>query len=133
MTSGIPMPDPTSEFLEGLSERGRIPALERTSGTLRVDVDREGRTDHWRLEIRRGTVAVTRSEADADADCVIAASGALMDDLVSGRANAMASTLRDELVLSGDPNVLVRFQRLFPNPTGRRKTAAARTVGKRRG
>ena len=47
-----------------------------------------------------------------------------MDDLVSGRANAMASTLRDELVLSGDPNVLVRFQRLFPNPTGRRKTAA---------
>jgi hypothetical protein len=127
------MPDPTSEFFEGLTERGRIAALQRTSRTLRVDVQRDGRTDHWRLEIRRGTVAVSRSEANTDADCVIVASGELMDDLVSGRANAMASTLRDELVMSGDPNLLVRFQRLFPNPTGRRKTASARTVGKRRG
>jgi len=129
------MSDPTSEFFEGLAERGgRIPALQRTTRTLRIDVDRDGRTDHWRLDIRRGAVGVARSEADADADCVIAAPGDLMDDLVSGRANAMASTLRDELVLvSGDPNVLVRFQRLFPNPTGRRKVASARTVGKRRG
>jgi hypothetical protein len=127
------MPDPTSEFFEGLTERGRIAALQRTSRTLRVDVQRDGRTDHWRREIRRGTVAVSRSEANTDADCVIVASGELMDDLVSGRANAMASTLRDELVMSGDPNLLVRFQRLFPNPTGRRKTASARTVGKRRG
>ena len=125
------MPDPTSAFFEALAERGHIPALHRTTRTLRVDVDRAGTTDHWRLDIRRGTVAVSRSEADAD--CVIAATGSLMDDLVSGRANAMASTLRDELVMTGDPNVLVRFQRLFPDPTGRRKTAAARTVGKRRG
>jgi len=127
------MADPTSDFFEGLAARGHIPALHRTTRTLRVDVDRDGRTDSWRLDIRRGTVSVTRSEAGAETDCVIAASGELMDDLVSGRANAMASTLRDELVLTGDPNVLVRFQRLFPNPTGRRKTAAARTVGKRRG
>lgn len=125
------MSDPTSEFFEGLAERGRIPALHRTTRTLRIDVDRDGRTDHWRLDIRRGTVAVSRS--DADADCVIAASGALWDDLVSGRANAMASTLRDDLVLSGDPNVLVRFQRLFPDPTGRKMASSARTVGKRRG
>jgi hypothetical protein len=127
------MADPTSEFLEGLAERGRIPALQRTTRTLRIDVDRDGRNDHWRLDIRRGAVSVTRSEAGDDVDCVIAAPGSLMDDLVTGRANAMASTLRDELVMSGDPNVLVRFQRLFPNPTGRRKTASARTVGKRRG
>jgi len=129
------MADPTTDFFEGLAERGHIPALQRTTRTLRIDVDRDGTTDHWHLDIRRGTVAVSRSEsgADADVDCVIAASGSLMDDLVSGRANAMASTLRDELVMSGDPNVLVRFQRLFPNPTGRRKTAAARTIGKRRG
>jgi hypothetical protein len=127
------MSDPTSEFFEGLAERGPIPALQRTRRTLRVDVDRDGRTDHWWLDIRRGRVAVTRSEANAEADCVIGASGELMDDLVTGRANAMASTLRDELVLSGDPNVLVRFQRLFPDPTGPRTTASARTVGKRRG
>ena len=124
------MPDPTSEFLEGLAGRGRIPSLQRTTRTLRLDVDRDGRTEHWLLDIRRGTIAVSRS--DAEADCVIAASGALMDDLVTGRANAMASTLRDDLVLSGDPNVLVRFQRLFPDPTGRPKAASSRTVGKRR-
>ena len=51
---GCAMPDPTSEFFEGLAERGRIPALQRTTRTLRVDVDRDGRTDHWRLDIRRG-------------------------------------------------------------------------------
>ena len=57
-----------------------------------------------------------------------------MDDLVSGRANAMASTLRGELVIDGDPDVLVRFQRLFPAPTGRPEDRLGdRSVGKRRG
>ena len=115
---GCAMPDPTTEFFEGLAERGHIPALHRTTRTLRVDVDRDGRTDHWvpRYPARHGRRLPGR--ADADADCVIAAPGSLMDDLVTGRANAMASTLRDEPVMSGDPNVLVRFQRLFPDPTG---------------
>ena len=45
----------------------------------------------------------------------------------------MAAALRNELTIEGDPGFLVRFQRLFPAPTGRRMPSSARTVGKRRG
>ena len=114
-----------------LAERGQEPALERTSGSVRIDLDRDGQVAHWRLDIRAGTVAVSQS-GDA-ADCVIGAPAKLFDDLASGKANAMAAGLRNELTMEGDPGFLVRFQRLFPAPTGRKMPKSARTVGKRRG
>ena len=125
------MANATSEFFDRLAARGTVPELERTTGTLRVDVERDGQVDHWRIEMRRGSVAV--SQSDADADLVLSAHAKLFDDLATGQANAMASALRGELSVSGDPAGLVRFQRLFPPPTGRKMKASARTVGKRRG
>ena len=125
------MADATTAFFERLAARGAVPELQGATGTLRVDIERGGRTHHWRVEMRRGTVAVSRSAADAD--LVIHASGSLFDDLASGRANALAATLRGELGVSGDPAGLVKFQRLFPPPTGRKMQPSARTVGKRRG
>lgn len=125
------MADATSAFFDRLAARGTVPELQRTTGTLRVDIDRDGRIDHWRVEMRHGAVVVSRSEADAD--MILHASGRLFDDLASGRANALASMLRGELGMSGDTAGLVRFQRLFPPPTGRKMQASARTVGKRRG
>jgi hypothetical protein len=125
------MTDVTSDFFEGLAAGGPIPSLARTSGTLRVDADGDGTTDHWFVTIRRGSVTVTRS--DGDAGCVLRASRTLLEDLVTGRANAMAASLRNELAIAGDPGLLVRFQRLFPSPTKRKMTSSARTVGKRRG
>jgi ubiquinone biosynthesis protein UbiJ len=125
------MTDVTSDFLEGLAAGGPVPSLGRTSGTLRFDVDRDGTTHHWFLAIRRGSVTVTRS--DAEAGCVLRVPASLLDDLVTGRANAMAASLRNELTIAGDPALLVRFQRLFPSPTTRKQTSSARTVGKRRG
>jgi putative sterol carrier protein len=111
------MADATSEFFGRLAERGTVPALQRTTGSLRVDLERDGQVEHWRVEVRRGAVAVSRS--DADADLVVRATGSLFDDLTTGNANAMASALRGELGVSGDPGILVRFQRLFPPPTAR--------------
>ena len=67
------------------------------------------------------------------ADCVIGVPAKLFDELATGKANAMAAALRNELTIQGDPGFLVRFQRLFPAPTGRRMPSSARTVGKRRG
>lgn len=125
------MADATSEFFDHLAQRGSVPELERTSGTLRVDLERDGGIQHWHVEMRRGTVAVSHS--DADADCVIRASGSLFDDLATGRANALASALRSELDIAGNPGLLVRFQRLFPPPTKRKIQSSARTIGKRRG
>ena len=125
------MPDPTATFFARLAERGHEPALRRTAGSVRIDIDRAGTLEHWRVEMNRGSVAVSHS--DADADCVIRANASLFDDLAEGRANALASSLRSELDIDGDPGMLVRFQRLFPPPTGRKMQASARTVGKRRG
>jgi SCP-2 sterol transfer family len=124
------MPDPTASFFARLAEREHHPALQRTAGSLRVDIDRGGKLEHWRVEMRRGTVDVSHS--DADADCIIRADAKLFDDLTEGRANALASALRGELDIAGDPGMLVRFQRLFPPPTGRKMRSSARTIGKRR-
>jgi hypothetical protein len=125
------MPDPTEAFFTRLAERGQEPALQRTTGSIRIDLERDGQIDHWRVDMRRGEVTVSRSAADAD--LVLSATGSLFDDLATGRANALASALRGELGMSGDPAGLVRFKRLFPPPTGRKMKASARTVGKRRG
>ena len=128
--AGFAMATATSEFFDRLAERGHEPGFARSTGSLRFDLTRNGTTEHWRVELRRGAVTVARS-ADA-ADCVVRADAALFDDLATGRANAMAALLRGQVIADGEPQLLIRFQRLFPAPTGRKKTASARTVGKRR-
>jgi hypothetical protein len=124
------MADATSEFFERLAQRGHEPGFGRTTGSIRFDLVRDGATEPWRVDLRRGAVAVARS-AD-DADCVVHADASLFDDLVSGRANALASLLRGRVQVEGELTLLVRFQRLFPAPTGRKKASSSRTVGKRR-
>ena len=125
------MADPTSDFFDGLAQRGREPKLARTTGSIRFELGDGARSEQWRIEIRRGAINV--SHAGGAADCVVRADAGLFDDLVHGRANAMASILRGRLVAEGDPALLIRFQRLFPSPPKRKMTASARTVGKRRG
>ena len=121
----------TTEFFDGLATRGPEPGLARTAGSLRFDLTRGDATEHWRVEFRRGAVTVARTAEPAD--CVIRTDASVFDDLASGRANAMATLLRGQVVADGDPELLILFQRLFPAPTGRKMTASARTVGKRRG
>ena len=121
----------TSRFFESLSQREHEPLLGRTNGSLRIDLDRDGDVEHWRVDVRRGAVSV--SNAPGPADCVFRADAALFEDLARGRANALAATLRGQIKLEGDQAMLVRFQRLFPAPTGRKMTSSARTIGRRRG
>ena len=107
------MANATSAFFERLAERGTVPELERTTGTLRVDVDRDGQG--WitgGVEMRAARSRCSRS--DADADLVLTAPARLFDDLASGQANALASTLRGELGVTGDPAGLVRFRAALP-------------------
>jgi hypothetical protein len=125
------MSDVISEFFDRLGQRPNEPMLGRTNGSLRFDLDRDGRVEHWRVALRGG--AMTVSNADEPADCVVRTEAALFEDLALGRANTMAATLRGQILLDGNPALLIRFQRLFPAPTKRRKTSSARSVGKRRG
>ena len=121
----------TSEFFDGLAGRDLGPGFARTTGSLRFDLTTGDTTEHWRVELRRGAVAIART--DGPADCVVRTDASVFEDLARGRANAMAALLRGQLRADGDPEFLILFQRLFPAPTERKMTASARTVGKRRG
>jgi putative sterol carrier protein len=124
------MADATTRFFDTLGQLEHQPTLGRTTGSLRIDLDRDGQVEHWRVELRRGAVTVSR--AAGPADCVVRTTAVVFEDLARGRANAMAATLRGQLLLDGNPALLVRFQRLFPAPTGRKMTSSARSVGRRR-
>jgi hypothetical protein len=108
------MTDPTAEFFRGLGRRGHEPLLHDVSGAIRLDVDRGEQTDHWLVKIRNGEVQV--SVEDGPADVLIGIDGELADTIVTGQANAMAQLLRGGLTVDGDPEMLVRFQRIFPGP-----------------
>jgi putative sterol carrier protein len=125
------MADVTAQFFDRLAERGMVPGFARTTGSVRFDLTRDDKTEHWRVEFRRGAVTVARA-ADT-ADCVVSTDASTFDDLARGQANAMALLLRGQLLAEGQPELLILFQRLFPASNKRKKTSSARTVGKRRG
>jgi putative sterol carrier protein len=108
------MGDATSEFFDGLAQRGHNPMLEKVSGTMRFDLRNRGRTDRWLVTIDKGDLTVSRRNAKAD--CVLRAERQLFDRLASGEANAMAALLRGAIAVEGDPQLIVLFQRLLPGP-----------------
>jgi len=124
--------DVTAEFFGRLAERGTVPGFARTTGSVRFELTRGDETEHWRVAFKRGAVTVDRG-ADAT-DCVVRTDASTFEELASGRANVMATLLRGRLEADGEPELLTRFQRLFPAPVKRKMTtSSARTVGKRRG
>jgi hypothetical protein len=108
------MSDPIAEFFEGLTRADRVPLLERVTGTLSVELDHGGQTEHRLATIDRGSVSV--SGRHAKADCTIRMDRDLFEGMVSGRVNAMAALIRGQVAVDGDPNLWVQFQRLFPSP-----------------
>ena len=55
------------------------------------------------------------------ADCVIRAEKTLFDGITRGETSAVAAVLRGDIVIEGDRELLVLFQRLFPGPRGERR------------
>jgi putative sterol carrier protein len=123
------MTDATVEFFHRLSSRGYEPLVREAVATLRFDLTHDGRTERWYLVINNGDLAVSTGDTDADdadpdhadpdeadADCVIVADRSLFNGVVSGQVNAMAALLRGELSVTGEPDLLVLCQRLFPGP-----------------
>jgi putative sterol carrier protein len=106
--------DATTQFFEGLDARGHEPALETLTGTLRFDLKNGKRTARWLIAIEKGDIEV--SHKNVKADCIVRADKKLFDGIASGKVNAFAATLRGMLDIQGNPELLVLFQRLFPNP-----------------
>ena len=105
----------TTDFFEGLRERGHEPMLETTTGTLRLDLLKGGKqSERWLVSIDKGDVEV--SHRNANADCVIKAPESLFDGMAGGEVNPLAAVLRGEMAVAGDTRLLVGFQGLFPSP-----------------
>ena len=115
------MTDATTRFFEGLGRRRHEPLLTRVSGTARFDVTDDGSIEHWLVRIDKGDVQVSQKESRAD--CVIRADRSQLNDLITGRVNAMAEFLRGALVVEGDPELLVLVERLFGLPSAQEAQA----------
>jgi ubiquinone biosynthesis protein UbiJ len=63
----------------------------------------------------RGNLTVSRRAGKAD--CIVRARKKVLDRVAAGTQNPLTAMLRGELVVEGDPTLLVRFQRLLPSPT----------------
>jgi putative sterol carrier protein len=110
--------DKTVEYFQMLSLRGYEPMLSNVTATIRFDIANDQQSSSWRLEVDRGKLTVS-PEAEArhpgdSADCVITADKARFDGIAGDGVNAMAALLRGEIAVSGDPELLVAVQRLFP-------------------
>jgi putative sterol carrier protein len=114
------MADATTDFFESLSRRGHEPLLEKARGTLRIDLDRGKRTEHWFVKVDKGDIQV--SHRDGKADSSIRARKDVFDGIARGETNAMAAVLRGAVAIDGDFELIVLFQRLFP---GARRGAEA--------
>ena len=102
----------TEQFFEELGERGHEPRLENARGTVRFDVANGKKTATWFVAIDKGDLTVARSGGAAD--CTLSAGSALFDELVSGKASAVAAVLRGTLAIEGDWRLLVLVRRLLP-------------------
>ena len=116
-------------FFEELGQRGHEPLLEKISGTIRFEIVDGKRVERWLLTVDKGDVAASRRNVRAD--CTLRADKAVFDRVASGEMNAMAATLRGDLVIDGDSELLVAFQRLLPGPPRRRRRRRATTAGRK--
>lgn len=115
----------TTDFFEQLSSRGHEPLLETTTGTIRVDLVKNGKpSERWLVSIDKGDIDV--SHKSGETDCTLRAPEELFDGIAGGGVNALAALLRGEVFVDGNTRLLVRFQRLFPSPPRK----AARTSRK---
>jgi predicted lipid carrier protein YhbT len=109
------MSDPTNEFFASLAERGHEPLLAKVSGRVSFEIVDSDDVHRWLVGVDTGDLAVT---ADADdqsvVDCTVRSDKPLFDRLCTGQENAMAAVLRGALVCSGDVELLLAIQRLFP-------------------
>ena len=126
-TASKATPSPTRGLFDALAERGHVPLLGRTTGTLRFDLAEGNRTETWHVNVRKGDITV--SQGTNDADVIVRCERALFDELATGEVNAMAAFLRGTLSAEGDLALVIQFDRLFPARLDARLRKAAAMSG----
>ena len=112
------MTDATTEFFDGLSQRGHEPLLRKSRGTVRFDIAAGDEIESRYITIDRGTISVSKKRSPADG--VFRVDRALFDRIASGEVNPVAAVLRGDVRAEGDWRLLMLVQRLFPSAPGAR-------------
>jgi putative sterol carrier protein len=112
------MTDAVTQFFAGLEQRDHDPLVEKADGSIRFEVRDNGHVDRWLLTMDRGDLNV--SHKGGPADCTVRAHKSTFEQIATGQLNALAATLRGELEVEGDSELVVLFQRLLPDPPKRR-------------
>jgi putative sterol carrier protein len=112
------MGEATARFLSDLAQREHEPRLAKVRGTLRFELAGNVKAKPWLVIIDRGAVTVAQRRGEADA--VVRTDDELFDRIVTGEANALTSMLRGAVVVEGNPELMVYFQRLLPSPPATR-------------
>ena len=108
------MSDIAVSYMNELAERGHEPLLAKTSGTVAFDLITGDQTDTWTIVIDKGDLDVRHEDGPADGRFRV--DRRLFERVARGEANAMAASLRGEIILEGNPELLQLTQRLFPGP-----------------
>lgn len=116
------MADATAGFFDELARRGHEPLLGDAVGSVRFELVSDSQVDIWRVVLDQGDVSVSREGGAAD--CVVRADRQLFGGIATGEVNAMAALLRGALTFGGEPELLVRLQRVFPSPPAARGAAS---------
>jgi putative sterol carrier protein len=102
--------DPTEAFFADLIEHPHEPLLAKVTGSIRIDVRGEGRSEGWRLLIDHGNLKISQEQ---EADCYVLADWELFGRIVTGRSSATAAVLQGKMQVEGDLELLLMFQRLL--------------------
>jgi len=120
MSDTVAASDAATAFFEERGRRGRESLLAKGRGTVCVELTNGTETQPWLVTIDRGDVKVLQGTGHAD--CTLRTSRELFEQIVTGEVNAVAAILRGAIGITGNWQLLVLFQRLFPGPP---KTSAA--------
>ncbi|MGK5674816.1 SCP2 sterol-binding domain-containing protein [Micromonospora sp. URMC 106] len=108
------MSEATERFFESLPARAPHVLRGPVNGTMQIDLARGNQTVHWVVRMQPGAIEVSRHRGPADA--IWYTSEDLFDRLVTGRAQAISTVLRNESSFSGDVVLFLAFRRFFPEP-----------------
>ncbi len=122
--------DATTEFFDGLAERGYEPLVRKLSGSVRFEIADGKRVERKYLTVDKGQISV--SGRGSAGDTVIRADRALFGRLATGELNPVAALLRGELAVEGDRRLLAHVRRLFPGPPTKEPSRRAAGYARRR-
>jgi hypothetical protein len=122
------MSDPCHDFFDRLQEQRFDARLGRGKGTIRFDVLDSNPGEHWLVSLDRGAIRVSRDNEPAD--CVVLADRATLEGVVAGEINPTAAMIRGVVAATGNIDVLLHLQRLFPGgPDAQARNPAAAAKG----